>query len=190
MTLRAKDPANDHRTFAGAPPATWVATCGGIGRIPFAPGTFGSLVGIPISLATGAAATWLAGDTDATAPLRVAIIEAAMLAVVWAISVPICTRAAASLGRGKDPGAIVLDEAAALPFVVLLVSPAARSPAVFAAAFVLFRIFDISKPFPCRKLESLPAGLGIMADDLAAAVWAAAGLWLLRWLVAVGGIGG
>lgn len=164
---------------------TLLATCGGIGLVPFAPGTFGTLAGIPLSLATGAAATWLAGLIGGAGPVATVVIEALLLVPVVAAGVPICTRAAAGLGLGKDPGPIVFDEAAALPLVLLVVPPAARTPAMLAAAFALFRLFDITKPFPCRRLEALPAGLGIMADDQAAAVWAAACLALVRWFVAV-----
>lgn len=164
---------------------TCLATCGGLGLAPFAPGTFGTLAGIPLSLATGAAATRLAGLIGGVGPVATAVIEALLLVPIVAAGVPICTRAAAGLGLGKDPGPIVLDEAVALPLVLLVVPPAARTPAMLAAAFVLFRLFDITKPFPCRRLEALPAGLGIMADDQAAAVWAAACLAILRWLVAV-----
>jgi len=55
---------------------------------------------------------------------------------------------------------------------------------------VLFRIFDIGRPFPCRRLESLPGGLGIMADDVAAAGWAAACLWIARRSIAASTLGG
>lgn len=162
-------------------PALVAATLGGIGRAPFAPGTWGSLVGLPLSLATGAVATWLAG---AVAPPRGTLaIEAGLIAVVCLAGVPICTRAAALLGRGKDPGAVVFDEMAALPIVLLLVPLPERSPVWLGAAFVLFRIFDIAKPFPCRRLERLPAGWGIMADDWAAAAWAAACLSFVRAVV-------
>ena len=160
-------------------PAVFLATCGGIGRIGFAPGTFGSLVGIPLSLATG----WLATVCSArlgSSWLTVAV-EAALVAAVCLIAVPICTRAVRRLGRGADPGAIVLDEAAALPLALLAVPVAGRSWLALAAGFVLFRLFDISKPFPCRRLENLPEGLGIMADDWGAAAWAAGCLAIARW---------
>ncbi|MEY3204160.1 MAG: Phosphatidylglycerophosphatase [Planctomycetota bacterium] len=160
-------------------PAVFLATCGGIGRVGFAPGTFGSLVGIPLSLATG----WLATVCSArlgSSWLTVAV-EAALVAAVCLIAVPICTRAVRRLGRGDDPGAIVLDEAAALPLALLAVPVAGRSWLALAAGFVLFRLFDISKPFPCRRLENLPEGLGIMADDWGAAAWAAGCLAIARW---------
>ena len=167
-------------------------TCGGVGYAPRAPGTFGALVGIPLSLATGGAATWLATRfTDAAgAGGTTLLLEAALVALVCALGIPICTRAAARLGRGKDPGAVVFDEAAALPLTLLVVPPSDRSVLVLAAAFVLFRVFDIWKPAPCRQLEGLPAGLGIMADDWGAAAWAAVGLALARLAFAGGGATG
>lgn len=170
----------DGTSHAASPPwlapALVAATCGGIGRAAVAPGTWGSLLGIPLALATGGLATWLAGAT--AAPFVDRGIEAGLIAAICLAGVPVCTRAAALLGRGKDPGAIVYDEMAALPLVLLPLAPAERSPLWLAAAFVLFRVFDITKPFPCRRLERLPAGWGIMADDWAAAAWAAACLHL------------
>ena len=151
-------------------PPLLVATCGGVGRAPVAPGTAGAALGVPLAMLTGAAATWAAGPGGTSFAL----------AALCLVGVPICSRAAALLGRGEDPGAVVYDEMVALPLVLLPVPPAARSVACLAAAFVLFRIFDIAKPFPCRRLERLPAGWGIMADDWAAAAWAAGILALAR----------
>ena len=156
-------------------PAVFVATCGGVGRLGLAPGTAGAAVGAV--LAAGLAAWEL--------PLPV---EAALLVAINAVGVPICTRAAALLGRGSDPGAIVYDEAASLPLGLLVVPPAARSPQVIAVAFLLHRLFDISKLSPGRQLERLPAGLGIMADDWAASAWMAVGLVVIRWLAQAAGV--
>ncbi len=161
-------------------PALLVATCGGVGRAPVAPGTFGSLVGLPLSLATGAAAAWVASRLPAAGPLEARLIEAGLIVGLFLLGIPLCSRAAALLGS-KDPGPVVLDEAVAVPAVLLAVPLADRGPAVLAAAFVLFRIFDILKPPPVRQLERLPAGLGIMADDIAAAGFAAACLAAARW---------
>jgi phosphatidylglycerophosphatase A len=160
-------------------PAVLAATAGGIGRVPFAPGTFGALVGLPLSLATATAAGWCAERTGGGAWAAFTI-EALIIAAICVIGIPICSRAARLLGR-KDPGAIVLDEVASMPLALLVVPPLARTPLALAVAFVLLRIFDIGKPFPCRQLEKLPAGLGIMADDWAAAAWTAAGLAIARW---------
>lgn len=181
---RVDDTHRDGATARAAGPVAWsapallVATCGGLGRVPVAPGTAGAALGAVLALVTGAVATRWA-ETLGAPPPGVAI-EACLLAAICLAGVPICTRAAVLLGRGKDPGAICYDEMAALPFVLLLVPPAARTPACVVAAFVLFRIFDIAKPLPCRRMERLPGGWGIMADDLAAAAWAAACLAIAR----------
>lgn len=171
MTTREDAPLE--QTEASSPhwldPAVLVATCGGVGRVGFAPGTFGALAGVAAA----------AGLAAASLP---PIVEAGLLVVANLVGIPCCTRAARLLGRGKDPGMIVYDEAASLPLVLLALPAASRSPLTFAAAFALHRLFDISKPFPCRRLERLPAGLGIMADDWGAAAYAAAGLAVARWL--------
>jgi phosphatidylglycerophosphatase A len=148
-------------------PAVLVATCGGLGRIGLAPGTFGTLAGVAAAAGLARAAL--------PPPVEIGLLVAANL-----VGIPCCTRAAGLLGRGKDPGMIVYDEAASLPLALLVLPAAARSPLVLAAAFTLHRLFDISKPFPCRRLERLPAGLGIMADDWGAAAYAAAGLAVAR----------
>jgi phosphatidylglycerophosphatase A len=150
-------------------PAVLLATCGGLGMIGFAPGTFGAAVGVLITLACG----------RLSLP---PVAEAGLLVAINLIGIPACTRAARVLGRGKDPGVIVYDEAASLPLAALVVPAAARTPAVLVALFVLHRLFDITKPFPCRQLERLPAGLGIMADDWGAAAYVAVCLVIGRWL--------
>ena len=162
---------------AGSPPwfdpAVLAATCGGLGRIPFAPGTFGAAAGVIVSLAVAAAQF-------------PPVAEAAVIVAINLAGIPICTAAARRLGRGTDPGAIVYDEMASLPLGLLAVPAAARSTlpeaaAILLAAFLLHRVFDIAKPFPCRQLEHLPAGLGIMADDWGAALWMAVILTVCRW---------
>ena len=107
-------------------------------------------------------------------------VEVGIVVGICLAGIPVCSRAAALMGR-KDPGAIVLDEVASMPLALLAVPPFARTPQLLAVAFVLLRIFDIGKPFPCRQLERLPAGLGIMADDWAAAAWTAVCLAIARW---------
>jgi phosphatidylglycerophosphatase A len=146
-----------------------VATCGGVGRLGLAPGTAGAAVGAV--LAAGLAAAGLPP-----------VAEAGLLVGLNLLSVSICTRAARLLGRGSDPGAIVLDEAATLPLGLLVIPAVARTPVLIAVAFLLHRIFDISKLPPARQLERLPGGLGIMADDWAAAAWVAVCLVVARWL--------
>ncbi|MFM8635586.1 MAG: phosphatidylglycerophosphatase A [Planctomycetia bacterium] len=154
-------------------PAVFVATCGGVGRLGLAPGTAGAAVGAVI-------AAVLAGWELSP------IVEAGILVAINLVGVPVCTRAAALLGRGSDPGAIVYDEAASLPLGLLVIPAAARSPIVIAAAFLLHRLFDISKLPPGKQLERLPGGLGIMADDWGAAAWMALCLAASQWLWAAG----
>ena len=102
----------------------------------------------------------------------------ACLAVIL-VSVGICTRAARLLG-GKDPQSIVLDEIAALPLVFLTTGiPQGR---VLLAGWLLFRLFDILKPPPARQYERFPAGWGIVADDVVAAIYAGFVLGALVWL--------
>lgn len=147
-----------------------VATVGGLGdRLP-APGTTaGSLP---------AAALWwlacLAVPAPTTRILMSALgLVAAVAAGLWAAEAEVERRGA------PDPGPVVIDEVAgqwltylvALPFVAL---PDAGQLALFAGAgFLLFRLFDILKPWPIRSLESFPGGIGVIADDLAAGYGAA-----------------
>lgn len=115
-----------------------------------------------MGLAAAAAVSW------AEFPLTT---ELALWLLLNGLGVPVCTVAARQLGGLKDPASIVLDEATAMPLVLLVVPVADRTWLLGLFAFGLFRLFDITKPPPCRQVERLPAGLGIMADD-----WAAAGL--------------
>jgi len=136
--------------------------------IPFAPGTFGSLWG-PIAF-------WFLSRAECS-PMSLAICGAAFIA----LGIPICTRAAQVLDR-KDPGSVVYDEMAAfwIVYAPQLFAARALTPLTAVAGFALFRVFDILKPFPCRRLERLPEGVGIMADDLAAGAYAAVLLYFLE----------
>lgn len=145
--------------------ATLVATGLGVGFVPFAPGTVGALWGLPLA--------W--GLQHVSSP-----IEAALTVALFLAGVPICSSAAKHLGGSKDPGSIVLDEIVSLPIVFFLID--LTDWEVAAAGFVLHRIFDITKPPPARQLERLPDGLGIMADDVAAAIYANLALRLVAWL--------
>ena len=121
------------------------------------PGTFGSLVGLGIFLLLGS--LWL----------QVVAIVAITWVGVWAAS-----RAELILGR-KDPGKVVVDEVAGQMIALLPVWAFANGAYKLSImiSFTLFRLFDIFKPYPARKFESLRGGLGIMADDLVAGVYAA-----------------
>ena len=153
------------KRWAGAV-ATFVATGFGVGLIPLAPGTFGTLWGLPLAWSL---AHWPA------------VPQVAAIAAMFAMSVPVCTHAARHLGGAKDPGAIVLDEIASLPVVFFALPIEKWGWKVALAGFMLHRLFDITKPPPARQLERLPQGLGIMADDFAAAVYAGLALRVVLW---------
>ena len=137
----------------------------GTGLSPVAPGTVGSLLGVALA--------WLTLDLDLTVQIGIAV--AMVAAGIW-----ICGNSARRLGQ-HDPGGIVWDEIAAM-YATLLVAPA--SVTAWILAFGLFRAFDIVKPWPIRELDHrLGGGLGIMLDDLVAALYAAILLVLYRWLM-------
>lgn len=143
-----------------------VATLGGLGdRLP-APGTTaGSVVALLAFVALGRVAP------AALVPAAAALVVPLAALAVWA-----CGAEAARRGGG-DPGAIVVDEVAGQWLTLAAVAVAASrppSPLEAAAAFALFRVFDVAKPWPIRRLERLPGGWGIVADDLAAGLAAAA----------------
>lgn len=141
-----------------------LATGLGVGFSPVAPGTLGALWGLPLAWAIHGVGAWY---------WQLPIIVAICL-----LGVPICSAAARSLG-GKDPSAVVLDEIASVPIVFLFV--ANLNAATLIIGFVLHRLFDVTKPSPIGRIERLPAGLGIMADDWMAGVYAGAVLQLLLW---------
>jgi phosphatidylglycerophosphatase A len=149
-------------------PAVIVATGFWFGRSPFAPGTVGAIWGLPLA--------W------GISFLPNAWLQAAVIAVICAVGVPICTIAARHLGGKKDPQQIVLDEIASLPITFFLVPSATlANPWVLLIGFALHRLFDITKPPPARQLEYLPTGLGIMADDWAAGVYSGLALHAILW---------
>lgn len=138
-----------------------IATCG-VGYLPLIPGTFGSLVGVGIFLLL----------SRTTVGLVVSIV-AVIVAGIWAGS-----RTEALAGR-KDPGKIVVDEVAGQLIATLpLVFFTQWSIAAVMVSFVLFRFFDIVKPYPANRLQDLEGGMGVMCDDLVAGVYAAVLVWI------------
>jgi phosphatidylglycerophosphatase A len=136
-----------------------------VGRLKPGPGTWGSLATVILwALATSRIPA--ANRTWAT------IIAAAALTL---IGIPAATLVARASGS-KDPQFIVIDEAAG-QLVALIAVPFAWK--TFLAGFILFRVFDILKPFPIRRLERLPEGTGIVVDDLGAGLYALSIMHLL-----------
>jgi len=143
--------------------ALLLATWFGCGYFPWGPGTAGSLAAVAIAAALE---RWLHAGR-----LPLAVLAGALLApAIWASS-----EAARVLGD-EDPKQVVIDEV--LGQWVTLLGAAALSWKGFALGFVLFRLFDIWKPWPVRQLERLPEGVGIVADDLAAGVYGALILYI------------
>ena len=111
--------------------------------------------------------------------MSLAIVTGAAVLAITAVGIPVATRVAREADR-PDPGFVVIDEVAG-QWVALLCLPPLWPNAL--VAFILFRFFDILKPWPIRRFESLPEGTGIMMDDLVAGFFAlAAGQLMLRWL--------
>jgi phosphatidylglycerophosphatase A len=151
--------------------AVWIATCGGVGYFPVAPGTAGSAVGIVLVVALGRmvpAYHW-SGVLLAGAAVSIFLVGG------WAAG-----RAEKFFGRA-DPRQVVVDEVAG-QVITFLARPEASWKWLL-AGFVLFRIFDVVKPFPARRAERLPGGWGIMTDDVLAGLYSLAALMLLAHLL-------
>jgi phosphatidylglycerophosphatase A len=200
-----------------------IATAFGLGYLPKAPGTWGSLGGIVLAIFP----LWInmvaaiahapivfyssggkyAADIDAVILFQILIVIFVAMIGVWS------AHRAANYWNIKDPQRVVIDEVSGQHLALLLggfwpwhASSAgnpwsnlrADHPILWAShplgtsmwispnwkylllGFILFRLFDIWKPFPARQAESLPGGLGIMADDWIAGIYAALGLWIAR----------
>ena len=131
-----------------------LASGGGIGFLPYIPGTLGTLIAIPVSLAINRLA--------ATEPLLAA---GALLGLTF-VAIGVADQAARFLAT-KDPQIVVVDEIAGFAAANFLTD----STAGLIIAFILFRFFDIAKTFPARHLEALPGGAGIVLDDMIAGLY-------------------
>ena len=141
---------------------TFLATGFGSGLVPFAPGTAGTLIGVLICLIF--------------MPLPWIGRLVAVLALL-AFSFYVADRAE-NIYKKKDDQRIVIDEI--IGFQITMIPVAINVPGI-CAGFVLFRIFDILKPFPIRNLQRLPGGWGIVVDDVVAGIYAGAVMWLLTY---------
>lgn len=136
----------------------------GAGYLPYCPGTFGTLIALPVSLIVNRIALfepWL-GMTS--------------LIALTAIAIWLADQASQILGK-KDPQTVTIDEIAGFALASFLTVTLAG----LAIAFVLFRFFDIAKIFPARRLEALPGGAGIVLDDMLAGLYTFFVLRLLTW---------
>ena len=179
--------ADARRAFAAHPVAALLATGLGAGLSPVAPGTAGSLLGLALA--------WLLSSHTGILGSPLGLLMSGLLlgALGVAVSGPVCRALDA-----EDPGCIVIDEVAgqviacaAVPLLAGGGGLAMPGPWAWIAAFLLFRFFDVVKPLGIRRLQSLPGGWGVVADDLLGGAYAALVLialgrfaWIVlpRWL--------
>lgn len=140
-----------------------IATAGGAGYFPFAPGTVGAAVGVAVYLLT----------RHLEPGLQIGVFVAVCAAGTWASAV-----AARHFGR-DDPGHVVIDEVAGQLATLLLLDVGLWGTL---AGFLIFRVLDIIKPWPANRLEALHGGFGIMADDVMAGAYGWVLLWVLVYL--------
>ncbi len=188
VTSAAASPMPKRKTV-GDYVALAIATCG-VGYFPIAPGTMGSLVGVGIYLllrhetikiyvrydSDFSRTFTLYGASILLIPILLLAIVALSLVGIWAAS-----RAERLFGK-KDPGAVVIDEVVGQLIAFVFVFPYFLDPVGIVIGFILFRAFDIIKPYPIRKLEKLPSGLGIVVDDIAAGLYAGVALSVISML--------
>lgn len=151
--------------------AVFINTCGFVGYAPVAPGTAGSAAGLVLYAALRL------GGAGPTA-------DALVILLLFALGTWSGTRTEEYFGT-TDPGPGVIDEVVGMLITLFMVPP---GPVTILAGFFLFRLLDVIKPYPAQRLELLHGGLGMMADDCMAAVYAnlllQAAVWLLpAWLV-------
>ncbi len=179
--------------------AWWVATGFGSGYLKPAPGTWGSLAALPVWILLFKGIKWICGGVPSgPLPYRLLAWEAPILLALLGyglLAVKASGLVEAEAGT-KDPGFIVADEWIGLGLALWPVrntlahwpTPVVSAP-VWEAAFInglflvvpfgLFRLFDIWKPWPCKRLQNLGGGPGVVLDDVAAGLWAAVGTALL-----------
>jgi len=139
----------------------FIATCGYLGYVPVAPGTFGSAAGLVVF----AAVRWSGSPA----------LELAVIILLFAVGVWSANAAERHFG-GVDPAPVILDEVVGM-LITLAFLPVNVTGAV--VGFLLFRLFDVVKPWPANRLEAVHGGLGVMADDAMAGVYGNVAMRLL-----------
>ena len=153
-----------------------LTSCFGLGYLPIAPGTWGSL---PVAVLFAALCYFGVPQIIVLVLMFFIVLDASTICVLFSPAI------IESTGK-KDPSEVVADEAAGQALTLLpffYVTGGVDIIITATAGFLLFRLLDITKPFPCKKLEKLPAGWGILADDLMAGVYAAIILYFLRFFI-------
>ena len=144
-----------------------LATVCGIGQFPWAPGTWGSLAGLFLGMMIAR----LLNPSCVWAAL--------LLALTLPVCAVVCTAAEQALDQHDAP-AIILDEVWAMASIVMMLPWTLSSWRSLVAVFLLFRLFDIIKPWPLKRLAQLSGGWGVMMDDVGAAGYAMSILWVIR----------
>lgn len=144
--------------------AVWLATLGGIGRAPVAPGTWSSAL---------AALVWFFGPGKWD-------LGSQIIAILILIPIGVIAAHYAEKSLGHDAHPIVVDEVIG-QWIALVGAPVTSINV--ALGFLLFRMFDIVKPYPIRQSQRLPGGMGVVVDDVLAGLAAAAALLLFRWII-------
>jgi phosphatidylglycerophosphatase A len=179
-----------------------IATAFGLGYLPKAPGTWGSVAGILLSWVLlklwPHISLWGQGPRLWNIPVPYGLVAVTTTTLVGLVGLWAADRSAQYVGV-KDPQFVVVDEVSGQMIATLFTMGATEryldgmtgfhsgfwwhgdpNWKYLLLGFILFRVFDIWKPFPARQAESLPGGLGIMADDWIAGIYAALGLWIAR----------
>jgi phosphatidylglycerophosphatase A len=171
------------RAFAAHPVSAFLATGFGSGLSPIMPGTAGSIVGLALGWLGARALALHTGSLAVSVGLLTSGLLVGLVGV--AVSGPVCR----ALGE-KDPGCVVVDEIAGqliASAAVPLLGPHPQAffgPSAWIASFVLFRFYDIVKPGPIHALQELPGGWGVVVDDVAGGIAAAATLLVAGWVAA------
>jgi phosphatidylglycerophosphatase A len=187
--------------------ALFIATACGLGYTSAAPGTFGALAGLALALSVYQILAALSLDVFQVIVVRRTQLDPLLIiqcVIAFVVAVAgICSASRASrYWQQKDPQRVVIDEVSgqhlalvvgsalpvwwrttnswAPPKLGFITYHSALGWKYLLLGFILFRLFDIRKPFPARQAASLPGGLGIMADDWVAGLYAALGIWLAR----------
>lgn len=148
-----------------------LATLGPLGAVPFVPGTLGAALGVAVVALVRHLPAQPQGER---------LLLAGLTAVIYAVGVWSAGTAEQAMGM-VDPGPVVIDEVAG-QLLTFLFDPVGGWRSLL-GGFLLFRFFDVLKPFPARRLEHLPGGWGIMTDDIVAGLYAGLALFFVGFAV-------
>lgn len=203
MSAPARSVNRPQTTMPGKKPrvSIFLATACGLGYLPKAPGTWGALGGLAVTAIPFLFCAWLSILRESGGIGNYVLVQIAVGLIVATVGVW-SAGCASRFWQLHDPQKVVIDEVSGQHLAIVLgcalpisrVIPLALRTSTWGylahdatlnwkyllAGFILFRVFDIWKPFPARQLESLRGGWGIMADDWMAGVYAAIGLWIAR----------